>query len=74
VWAAGNAPNPRAQVITAAGEGSAVGIAINTDLVQDDVDSTMQRLAARVAVPGGSRAVARISAARLIRSAVRRAR
>ena len=30
VWAAGNATNPRAQVITAAGEGSAVAIAINT--------------------------------------------
>ena len=33
VWAAGNATNPRAQVITAAGEGSAVAIAINTQLV-----------------------------------------
>jgi thioredoxin reductase len=33
VWAAGNAANPRAQVITAAGEGSAVAIAINTELV-----------------------------------------
>lgn len=38
VWAAGNAANPRAQVITAAGEGSAVAIAINTELVHDDVD------------------------------------
>jgi thioredoxin reductase len=37
VWAAGNATNPRAQVITAAGEGSAVAIAINTELVADDV-------------------------------------
>jgi thioredoxin reductase len=46
VWAAGNAVNPRAQVITAAGEGSAVAIAINTELVQDDIDSTMQRIAA----------------------------
>lgn len=36
-WAAGNATNPRAQVITAAGEGSAVAIAINTELVNDDV-------------------------------------
>jgi thioredoxin reductase len=33
VWAAGNVANPRAQVITAAGEGSAAAIAINTDLV-----------------------------------------
>jgi thioredoxin reductase len=37
VWAAGNAANPRAQVITAAGEGSAVAIAINTQLVAEDV-------------------------------------
>ena len=33
VWAAGNVANPRAQVITAAGEGSAAAIAINADLV-----------------------------------------
>ena len=33
VWAAGNVVNPRAQVITAAGEGSAAAIAINNDLV-----------------------------------------
>ncbi|HEU5037510.1 MAG TPA: NAD(P)/FAD-dependent oxidoreductase [Nocardioides sp.] len=37
VWAAGNAVNPRAQVITAAGEGSAAAIAINADLVEEDV-------------------------------------
>jgi thioredoxin reductase len=37
VWAAGNAANPRAQVITAAGEGSAAAIAINADLVEEDV-------------------------------------
>jgi thioredoxin reductase len=37
VWAAGNAGNPRAQVITAAGEGSAAAIAINADLVEEDV-------------------------------------
>jgi thioredoxin reductase len=36
VWAAGNATNPRAQVITAAGEGSAVAIALNTELVRAD--------------------------------------
>jgi thioredoxin reductase len=46
VWAAGNATNPRAQVITAAGEGSAVAIALNNDLVRDDVDTTMHRIAA----------------------------
>ena len=37
VWAAGNVTNPRAQVITAAGEGSAAAIAINADLVDDDI-------------------------------------
>lgn len=37
VWAAGNAVDPRAQVITAAGEGSAAAIAINNDLVEEDV-------------------------------------
>lgn len=37
VWAAGNAADPRAQVITAAGAGSAAAIAINADLVEDDV-------------------------------------
>ena len=37
VWVAGNVVNPRAQVITAAGEGSAAAIAINADLVEEDV-------------------------------------
>jgi thioredoxin reductase len=37
VWVAGNLANPRAQVITAAGEGSAAAIALNGDLVDDDV-------------------------------------
>jgi thioredoxin reductase len=37
VWVAGNVANPRAQVITAAGEGSAAAIALNADLVDDDV-------------------------------------
>jgi thioredoxin reductase len=37
VWVAGNVANPRAQVITAAGEGSAAAIAINGDLVDNDV-------------------------------------
>ncbi len=46
VWAAGNATNPRAQVITAAGEGSAVAIAINTELVGEEVDTAVQQVAA----------------------------
>jgi thioredoxin reductase len=37
VWAAGNLVDPRAQVITAAGAGSASAIALNADLVEDDV-------------------------------------
>jgi hypothetical protein len=45
VWVAGNAANPRAQVITAAGEGSAAAIAINTDLVAEDVRRSLQRVA-----------------------------
>jgi len=41
VWVAGNAANPRAQVITAAGEGSTVAIAVNADLVGDDVQQAV---------------------------------
>ncbi len=37
VWVAGNVVNPRAQVITAAGEGSAAAIELNADLVGEDV-------------------------------------
>ena len=44
VWAAGNVVNPRAQVITAAGEGSAAAIAMNADLVEDDVRIAMRHL------------------------------
>lgn len=42
VWAAGNAADPRAQVITSAGAGSAAAIAINADLVQDDIATAVQ--------------------------------
>lgn len=35
IWAAGNAVNPRAQVITAGGEASAAAIATNNDLVDE---------------------------------------
>jgi thioredoxin reductase len=42
VWAAGNVAHPRAQVITAAGEGSAAAIAINGDLVDDDVRNAVR--------------------------------
>src|SRR3954464_14061048 len=46
VWVAGNATNPRAQVITAAGEGSAAAIAINADLLADDVRDACESAAA----------------------------
>jgi thioredoxin reductase len=42
VWIAGNVANPRAQVITAAGEGSASAMAINADLVDDDVRNAVR--------------------------------
>jgi thioredoxin reductase len=45
VWVAGNAANPRGQVITAAGEGSAAAIAINADLVAEDVRDACQAAA-----------------------------
>jgi thioredoxin reductase len=44
VWAAGNIVDPRAQVITAAGAGSAAAIALNADLVDDDVRSAVRDL------------------------------
>ena len=42
VWAAGNVADPRAQVITAAGAGSAAAIAINADLVRRDVEQSVR--------------------------------
>jgi thioredoxin reductase len=50
VWAAGNAANPRAQVITAAGEGSAAAIAINNDLVEEEVPVAVARFSAGLPV------------------------
>jgi thioredoxin reductase len=44
VWAAGNIVDPRAQVITAAGAGSAAAIAMNADLVDDDVRNAVRDL------------------------------
>jgi len=48
VWVDGNASNPRAQVITAAGEGSAAAIALNADLVQEDVEHAVLDLRSAV--------------------------
>ena len=56
VWAAGNAVDPRAQVITAAGAASAAAIAINLDLVQEDLaDAVSARSARRQHAPATSR-------------------
>jgi thioredoxin reductase len=46
VWVAGNAANPRAQVITAAGEGSAAAIALNADLVEEETATAVATAAA----------------------------
>lgn len=47
VWAAGNVVDPRAQVITSAGAGSAAAIAINADLIDEDVRRAVEVLEAR---------------------------
>jgi thioredoxin reductase len=44
VWAAGNVVDPRAQVVTAAGAGSAAAIALNADLVEEDVRNAVRDL------------------------------
>ena len=49
VWAAGNVVDPRAQVITAAGAGSAAAIALNGELVDDDVRHAVHDFDARSA-------------------------
>lgn len=43
VYVAGNAADPRAQVVTAAGQGSAAAIAINADLVAEELDAAVQQ-------------------------------
>ena len=59
VWAAGNVADPRAQVITSAGAGSAAAIAINADLVQEDAERAIADLAER---PFSAVTEARVSA------------
>jgi thioredoxin reductase len=46
VWVAGNVANPRAQVITAAGEGSTAAIALNADLTDEDVRDAVRHFTA----------------------------
>ncbi len=41
VWAAGHLVDPRAQVITSTGAGSPAAIAINADLVHDDIQGAV---------------------------------
>jgi thioredoxin reductase len=47
IWAAGNAVDPRLQVISSAGAGSVAAIAINADLVQEDVARAIGRVRAK---------------------------
>lgn len=42
IYVAGNAADPRAQVVTAAGQGSAAAIAINADLVAEDLEAALR--------------------------------
>ena len=51
VWVAGNAADPRAQVITAAGQGSAAAIALNADLIDEDVQRSLAEHRAAPASP-----------------------
>jgi thioredoxin reductase len=55
VWAAGNVVDPRAQVVTAAGMGSAAAIALNADMLHEDVEKAVaahRRLAGAVGAAG----------------------
>jgi thioredoxin reductase len=51
VWVAGNAADPRAQVITAAGQGSAAAIALNAALVDEDVERAVEDRRSRHEAP-----------------------
>jgi thioredoxin reductase len=51
VWAAGNVANPRAQVVSAAGMGSAAAIAMNADMVQEEVRAATATATAAAAPP-----------------------
>jgi thioredoxin reductase len=51
VSVAGNAANARAQVITAAGEGSSAAIALNADLVDEEVHTAARHHAAKESSP-----------------------
>jgi thioredoxin reductase len=50
-WVIGNAADPRAQIITAAGQGSAAAIAVNADLVDEDVNRSIAESRSSLATP-----------------------
>ncbi|WP_322110699.1 FAD-dependent oxidoreductase [Streptomyces atratus] len=43
VWTAGNVIDPRAQAVAAAGMGSTAAFAINTDLLDEEVDRAVEQ-------------------------------
>ncbi len=51
VWVAGNVADPTAQVVVAAGQGYAAGVAINGDLIDEDVRTAVAAHRARHAQP-----------------------
>ncbi|WP_329024073.1 NAD(P)/FAD-dependent oxidoreductase [Streptomyces sp. NBC_00690] len=51
VWAVGNVADRKAQVVTAAGMGSAAAIAVHQDLVAEDTQRAVESLRAGTAVP-----------------------
>ncbi|WP_327073716.1 FAD-dependent oxidoreductase [Kitasatospora purpeofusca] len=59
VWAVGNLTDPRAQVITAAGAGSAAAIALNHDLVDEDTALALAAVTAPLATAVPTAAPAR---------------
>ncbi|WP_405005347.1 NAD(P)/FAD-dependent oxidoreductase [Kitasatospora purpeofusca] len=59
VWAVGNLADPRAQVITAAGAGSAAAIALNHDLVDEDTERALAAVTAPLATAAPTAAPAR---------------
>ncbi len=59
VWAVGNLADPRAQVITAAGAGSAAAIALNHDLVDEDTALALAAVTAPLATAVPTAAPAR---------------
>ncbi|MCM2387326.1 NAD(P)/FAD-dependent oxidoreductase [Streptomyces albipurpureus] len=59
VWAVGNVADQRAQVVTAAGMGSVAAIAVNHDLVEEDIERAIESARAQApmtapCVPAGS--------------------